>query len=489
MEIQKTVLSVETLVGTATAQAQLESAIPLPNGVRSEKVLSCEPEVSVRETVCAKDSVQVTGLLTLHLTVETEEEKPSAFDAAATFSHTLSVPGAAAQMSARVRAYAPSCTCRVEEGGLRMQTTLLLRGAVFSTDRQECIAGIEDAKGLETQGETVRLDRRTLLGAHSLRVRETVDAPVDAALLRASADADVERLVNGADGVLLEGTLTVSALYAAEDGGVVRQAYAIPFSDAIDAEANPSPCASVEVMQLNADYDADGELRIEAVLSLGLYGTASTEAAVLSDAYDKEGSFSCETKEIPCLTFSGERKHTAVLREPVYVPGHMKDVTRVLYTSATPAVTDTSVGEREASIDGLLLLSIVYRADDGRLYGFKTDLPFSLMLDPMGTLLLPEVSVRSAETTGSGHTLSCTVELKYGGEWYRQENLPLTIDVRPGAPRDPHEGILIYFTDEDDTIFSIGKRFGIAQSCVKQWNPRLSEPIREGVPVLLMRGR
>ena len=45
------------------------------------------------------------------------------------------------------------------------------------------------------------------------------------------------------------------------------------------------------------------------------------------------------------------------------------------------------------SIDGLLLLSIVYRADDGRLYGFRTDLPFSLPLDPMGTLLQVIVSL------------------------------------------------------------------------------------------------
>ncbi len=488
MEIQKTVLSVETLVGTAVAQAQLESAIPLPDGVQSEKVLSCEPEVSVREAICTRDGVQVTGLLLLHLTVETEEGRPAAFDASATFTHTIPLSGAAEQMSARAAAYAPTCLCRVEDGGLRMQTTLLLRTAVFSTERQECIAGIDDAKGLETQGGQICLDRRTLLGAHSLRVRETVDAPVDMTLLRASGYAEVGRLVNGADGILLEGTLTVTALFADAEGSVTRQVYAVPFTDTITAEANPAPTATVELQQLNADYDADGELQLEAALSVGLYGTATSEAAVLSDAYDSEGSFSCQTKTVPCLTYLGEHMRTTVLREPVAVPGHMKDVTRVMYTCAVPAITETRVEPTGASLDGLLLLNIVYRADDGRLYGFRTDVPFSIALDPVGTLLLPEIAVRSAEAAGSGRTLTCTVELRCGGEWYREQTVELTTDLRPGAPRDPHEGILIYFTDECDTVFSIGKRFGIPQETVRQWNPKLAEPIPEGVPVLLMRG-
>ena len=489
MEIQKTVLSAETLVGSATAQAQLESAIPLPSGVRSEKVLSCEPDVRVRETLCTKDGVQVTGLLLLHLVVETDANRPLSFDASATFTHELSLPGTTTEMTARAAAYAPACTCRVEEGGLRMQATLLLRAEVFSTERETCIAGIDDAKGLETQGESIRLVRRTLLGAHAIRVKETLDAPENLSLLTVHGTAEVGRIANGSGGLMLEGTLTVTALYYDGEGGAVPKVYAIPFSDSIDAEPNPQPSASAEVTQLEVNYDSDGELAIEAVLSLGVYGIAEETAWVLSDAYDSEGSFSCETKPVQCLNYVGERSRTTVLREPIYVPGHLKDVTRVLYVTATPAITDTVVNEREASIDGLLLLSVVYRADDGRLYGFKTDLPLSLPLEPFGTLLLPEITVRSAEATGSGRTLSCTVELKYGGEWYRQETARFTTDLKPGVPRDPHEGILVYFPDRGETVFSIGKRFGIPTAASRAQNPTLSEPIPDDASVLLMRGR
>ncbi|MDO4853218.1 MAG: DUF3794 domain-containing protein [Clostridia bacterium] len=487
MEIQKTVLSVETYIGSTTAQAQIESAIPLPSGVRSEKVLLCEPEVRVRDTVCTKDGISVTGLLLLHLVVETDAQEPTAFDASATFTHELTLAGVTPERNARASVYVPACTCRIEEGGLRMQATLLLRADVFASDRQTCIAGIDDAKGLETQGETVCLQRRTLLGAHSIRLRETVEAPEDMTLLRTNAIAEVGRIVNGSDGLLLEGTLTATAYYYDGEGGTVRNVYTIPFSDTIDAEPNPQPSATVEVQQLSTSYDAGGELSLEAVLSLGIYGFAEERVTVLSDAYDSEGSFSCETRTVPCLNYVGERTRQTVLREPIYVPGHLKDVTRVLFTAATPAVTDVIVNERDASIDGLLLLSIVCCGDDGRLYGFRTDLPFSLSLEPCGTVLIPTVSVRSVETTGSGRTLSCTVELNYGGEWYRQETVSLTADLTPGAPRDPHEGILIYFPDGNDTIFGIGKRFGIPTSEIRAQNPRLNEPLTDGSYVLLLR--
>ncbi len=476
MEIEKTNVTWETLCGTFTAQAQVESAIPLPTGIRSEKVLLCEPEVRVRETLCTKDGVQVTGLLLLHITVETDEQAPAAFDASATFTHELSAPGATTDMTARVSAYAPSCSCRTEEGGLRMAATLLLRADVFDTVHEVCIAGIADAKGLETQGETVRIARRTLLGAHSIRVRETLDAPADLTFLRAWGTAQVGRAVNGGEGLLLDGTLSVTSLYYDGAGGTVQRTDAVPFSDAITADQNPNPIASVEVQSLSASYDPDGALTVEAMLSLSVYGAVEETASVLSDAYDSEGSFSCTCKTVPCLRYIGERLQSAVLREPLAVPGHLKDITRVLFAAATPSITDTTVTETDAVIDGLLLVSVVCRDDDGRLCGFKTDVPFSLRSDAPGTLLLPRVEVSALEVTGSGRTLSAMIELRYGGEWYSSEAIRLTTDVTPGAPRDPHEGILLYFPDEGETVFSIGKRFGIPTAEIRAQNPNLSDP-------------
>ena len=487
MEIQKTMLSALALTGHTSAQAQLESAIPLPGGVHPQKVLSCEPQVQLQGPLCTKDGVQVTGLLLLHLTVETDGGAPLSFDASATFTHELSLPGVSPDMTARAAGYAPACACRVEEGGLRMQATLLLTADVFRPVRQECIAGIDEAEGLETQGDTVRLQNRILLGAHAIRLRESLDAPEGSTLLRAVASAEITRTANGTSGLLLEGAVRVNALYYDGEGGTVQRAYDIPFSDAIDGVPSGVPSASVEITQFDAAYDPDGSLSVEAALSISVHGTSEETVWILTDAYDSSGSFVSVTQSTPCLNYVGEQDRTAALREPVYVPNTRKDVTRVLYAAASPAITDTVVLENEARLDGLLLLSIVYRADDGALYGLHTDLPFSLPLDPMGTLLLPRIAVQSIDVSGSGRTLTVSAELKYGGEWYREETITFTTDLTPGEPCDPRRGILVYFPDPGETIFSVGKRFGVPTADIRAQNPHLCDPLSEGTSVILLR--
>ena len=61
MEIRKTTLTAETVFGRAAAQAQMESAIPLPQGKTLERVLSYESEALVREVSCRDGAVVVTG--------------------------------------------------------------------------------------------------------------------------------------------------------------------------------------------------------------------------------------------------------------------------------------------------------------------------------------------------------------------------------------------------------------------------------------------
>ena len=61
MEIRKTTLLTETLFGETTAQAQMESAIPLPQGKTLERVLSAESEAAITDVNCRDGAIVVTG--------------------------------------------------------------------------------------------------------------------------------------------------------------------------------------------------------------------------------------------------------------------------------------------------------------------------------------------------------------------------------------------------------------------------------------------
>jgi anti-sigma B factor antagonist len=168
MEIRKTTLLTETLFGETVAEAQMESAIPLPKGKTLERVLSAESEATVSEISCRDGAIVVAGTMTLRPTVESAERLPYAFEAAAEFSHTVRMEGVTPEMTARVSAEIPACSVKREDGGLRMQATVQLRAAVFQPEQIDCITGLDDAKDAETL--TLDFSKLEYISSAGLRV-------------------------------------------------------------------------------------------------------------------------------------------------------------------------------------------------------------------------------------------------------------------------------------------------------------------------------
>ena len=488
MEIRKTTLTTETLFGETTVEVQMESAIPLPQGKTLERVLSAESEAKVDEIACRDGAIVVTGTMTLKPTVESAERQPYAFEAAAEFSHTIRMEGVTPDMSARVTAEIPACTVRREDGGLRMQASVQLRTAVFQPTQIVCVTGLDDAKDAETQTASVTLKKRTLLGAHSLRMSETVAAPRGMTVIGARATPLVNGLIKGTEGMLPQGELRLCVLYGAADGGIRCEQYALPFSDVISCEPGENAFAAATLTALSVTADGEGEATVDAALSIGVYGCVSETQRILTDAYDAAGDFSCETGRARALNYEGAWNQTVQLNESIPVPAHMKDAYLPLYAALRPAVTRVSVQDGRAVVEGVLSATVVYRDDDGMKQSFTYELPLSFDTEARGTLPIVHLRAFDAALSGTGRTVSLNVSVAVEAEWYRAIAFDHVPELAPGVPRETDCGMLVWFSDPDETLFSIGKRFGVPTARVRACNPTLSEPIAEGTPVLLIRG-
>jgi hypothetical protein len=487
MEIRKTTLLTETLFGETVAEAQMESAIPLPQGKTLERVLSAECEAALREIACRDGAVVVTGTMTLRPTVESNDRIPYAFEAAAEFTHTIRMDGITPEMTARVTPEIPACSLRREDGGLRMQATVQLRTVVFRPEQIACITGLEDAPEAEIRTSGVTLKRRTLLGAHSLRLSETIDAPRGMTVIRASGTPLVNGLVKGADGMIPQGELKLCVLFGAADGGIRKEQYSIPFSDVIGCEPGENAFASASLSSLSVTVEEEGAATVDAALSIGVYGSSSDTQRILTDAYDAARSFSCETTHAQALNYEAAWNQTVQLNESVPVPAHMKDAYLPLYAALRPAVTRVSVENGKGVIEGVLSVTIVYRDDDGIKQSFTHELPMLFETDAKGTLLIPRIKAYDAKLSGGGRSVSLSVTVSIDAEWYREIGFDCVPELGPGTPPETDAGMLVWFADPDETLFSIGKRFGVPTARVKACNPTLSEPIREGTPVILIR--
>ena len=487
MEIRKTTLMTETLFGETVAEAQMESAIPLPQGKTLERVLSAESEATVNEISCRDGAVVVTGTMTLKPTVESAERLPYAFEAAAEYTHTIRMEGVTPEMSARVNAEIPACSVRREDGGLRMQATVQLRAAVFKTEQIECVTGIEDARDAETQTASVTLKKRALLGAHSLRMSESIDAPRGLTVIRASGTPLVNGLVKGTEGMLPQGELKLSVLYGAADGGIRREQYSLPFSDVIVCEPGENAFASATLTSLSVTVEEEGTATVDAALSIGVYGGTSESLRILTDAYDAACDFSCEIGHARALNYEGAWSQTVQMNENVPVPSHMKDAYLPLYAALRPAVTRASVEDGRGIIDGVLAATVVYRDDDGMKQSFTYELPLSFETEAKGTLPIVRLRTFDATLSGGGRTVALGFTAAVDVEWYREIGFDHVPALGPGTPCETDCGMLVWFADPNESLFSIGKRFGVPTARVRACNPTLSEPIKEGTPVLLIR--
>ena len=489
MEIRKTTLTTETPFARTTAQAQMESAIPLPQGKTLDRVLSHESEATVREAVCRDGAVVVTGTMTVRPTVESAQREPYAFEASADFSHTIRLDGVTPEMNARVRAEIPACSLQYEDGGLRMQATVELNATVLAQKQITCITEIDGVKGLERLTGTVTLKKRALLGAKSAHLNESFNAPQSATVMKASGAPLVTGMLRGSDGMRVEGELRLSILYLLPDGGIRREQTGVPFADVVPCEAGENATAAVTVKSLSAVVEEDGTATVDATLSIGVYGCVTDTQRVLADAYGEEGDFLCRTETATVQNYEAVFAQTVQLNETLTVPSHMKDAYQPLYASIRTAITDASVSDGRGRIEGVLAATVVYRDDDGIKQSFTQELPLSFDTEAKGDVLIPQVRVIDDALTGGGRTVGLRLTLCVEAEWYCSASFAYVPELLPAPEREADSGMLVWFADPDESLFSIGKRFALPTARVRACNPTLNEPIAAGTPVLIFRNR
>jgi hypothetical protein len=175
------------------------------------------------------------------------------------------------------------------------------------------------------------------------------------------------------------------------------------------------------------------------------------------------------------------------MTENIPVPSHMKDAYLPLYAALRPAVTRAAVENGKGMIEGVLAATVVYRDDDGMKQSFTYELPLSFETEAKGTLPIVRFRAFDATLSGSGRTVAFGATVSVEAEWYRAIAFDHVPELGPGTPCETDCGMLVWFADPDETVFSVGKRFGVPTARVKACNPTLSEPIKEGTPVLLIR--
>ena len=488
MEVEKVSFNVDTLCLQLEEQVPIESAIPLPQGRTAGNVLSVTPQLQIREVRVGEAGVRLSGQLQLHLVAETGERVLFSFDAAAEFTHLISARITADNLQPRIYGQLLKCACHREDDGLRLSAVLDLKVWLLQPREMVAVSAIRGAVGLESREEAILTRRRSLQGAKALQVRDELGVEAGTNVLESKGTVRIVSARPAGEGLALEGELYASLVLLDPEGRLREMAVRTPFTDTVKLEGpmNQSTALTAELTGLAAR--ADGEaLFLNGDVSLSVYGGAESRVRVLFDAYDEGGSFLCHREEAAGLMYLGPVSREETVEGPLAVPNHMPEVQQVLYSRALPAITRLEPVERGTLLEGVVLVTTVYRCDSGLLHSFTGEVPFSLTLPGQEGMVLPLNAAAFSTVTGRGRVLQGRVDLLFWGEQYAENRIEYTDDLLAGPGTRQNRGILIYAPDPDESLFAVGKRFGIPQSRLRELNEDLSEPFSGAERILIIK--
>ena len=488
MDVEKVSFNVDTLCMRLEEQVPIESAIPLPQGRTAGSVLSVTPQLQIREVRVSETGVRLSGQLQLHLIAETGERVLFSFDAAAEFTHLISARITEDALQPRIFGQLLKCACHREDDGLRLSAVLDLKVWLMAPREIGAVSAIRGAVGLESREEIIVTRRRSLQGAKAVQVRDELGVEAGTNVLEAKGTVRVLSARPAGEGMALDGELYSSLVLLDPEGRLREMPVRTPFSDTVKLEgpANGSPALSAELTGLAARTDGEA-LFLNGDVSVSAYGGAESRLRVLSDAYDEGGTFLCHREEKTGLMYLGPVLKEETVEGPLTVPNHMPEVQQVLYSRALPAVTGLESGDGGTLLEGVALVTTVYRCDSGLLHSFTGEVPFSLTLPGQGDLVLPLSAAAFSTVTGRGRVLQGRVELLFSGEQYAQSRIGYTDDLLAGPGTQPGRGILIYAPDPEENLFTVGKRFGIPQARLRELNGELTEPFLGTERILIIK--
>ena len=477
MDVEKVSFNVDTLYMQLGEQVPIESAIPLPQGRTAGSVLSVTPELQIREVRVGETGVRLSGQLQLHLIAETGERVLFSFDAAAEFTHLISARITEDGLQPRIYGQLLKCACHREDDGLRLSAVLDLKVWLLLPREVGAVSAIRGAVGLESREETIVTRRRSLQGAKAIQVRDELGVEAGTNVLESKGTVRILSSRQTGDGMALEGELYSSLVLLDPEGRLREMPVRTPFTDTVKLEGQNGQGAALNAELNGLSARTDGEaLFLSGDVSVSAYGGAESRMRILYDAYDEGGTFLCHREEKTGLMYLGPVLKEETVEGSLAVPNHMPDVQQVLYSRALPAITGLEPTEGGTLLEGVVLVTTVYRCDSGLLHSFTGEVPFSLTLPGQGDLVLPLSAAAFSTVTGRGRVLQGRVELLFSGEQYAENPIGYTDDLLAGPGTQPGRGILIYAPDPDENLFTVGKRFGIPQRRLQELNGELSEP-------------
>ncbi len=498
LELVKESIRINNLVGEDTAQTVVEHDIIVPDtNPDAVRILLIDGEVYEKSSEVLQDKVAVNGAIRYKILYISDDEsrKVRSINTSSDFSYNVDVLNARFGLKANVKCEIEHIDYEILYGRkIKVKSIVKFDVKVCEEAEHDFVNNIDGLEDIETLKDYI--DINSTLGENSAycNVNESIEIPAGKPTIKEILRSDIK--IVGKDykvsdnKIIAKGDLNILTLYIADDeeNSIQFMEHELPFTQFIDLQGVNEACeCEVDYRIINYSFraaeDNDGELRIlntEVELMLKAQAYERKRIDILADAYSLSRKLAIEQKPFKTKKVISKEKSQINIKETVYVDGDNPGIAEVFNVLSKPSLIECNIGNGNITIEGAIKNSILYLANNSEqpVSCYDCEIPFRQNIDikdinpKMGCEIELDVehcnySMLSANEVEIRAIVNVCIKVVDTVE------VPLVSRVSESPieeKRSESPSITIYFSQPDDNLWKIAKKYYTTVDNIKKIN-------------------
>lgn len=370
---------------------------------------------------------------------------------------------------------------------LRLRAVVSLDYEICRISEREICTGVDDEKA-ETRKTEISLENTCNISEHEFSVKELLEVPSGQSSVNELLKTDVRisdteyKTVSGK--VIIKGNMGICILYTDNDFEIRYIEAELPFTEVLDAPGvgENTTCDidySVVGVMCTIEPDSDGDMRLADVvidMSASIRGYENETEEILEDCYIPYTKTECIHDEIVLSETVVKPTGQYTIREVIDFTDKMPELSAVYNIMANPVIVKTELQRNKLLIEGKIEAYVLYLTDslENPIYSIKRDIKFSYMIDcetPTDGLRVevkPTVK-HISYNLNSGGALELRCILMIEAKLIKDAAISNIKEIKT-EDCEKRNGIIIYFTESGDDIWSVAKRYAVPCSTIMKFN-------------------
>lgn len=506
MDIKREMVKIENVMGRTTAQAMIEGEISPPS-TRPDigRVLSVEGKVNMGHMEVLENKVMMDGSVAFQVVYVSKDDEIVGFESVSGFKHSVEMEGIAPGMRGCITPKLSHVEYLFAEGR-RIQV-----GAVVDMDIQieqtqelELLSEINGVQGVQVLPKSIQVPSIQERRNASLMLRENIQLPQGLPAIKQVLETQgyvkVRDIHQEAGKVSVEGDLKITVTYLSLDDAtpMAQSCHVLPFEQIIPVDENevdftPYVSGSVQEIYAQGIEDEEGLINIEAIVELEVECWKVRMVDIIGDAYSPDMLMKPQTMPVQMRQCVTQQNDKFAMRESIALPDGMPQIGRVLCVMARPVLTNTLPTINKVQLEGMLMCEVIYMSRENGVQSFVSEVAITQDVDLPNLSEGMEAEVRldleQVVASGGGDEVELKISFDCLAKGYavcNQEMITgMAVEERTEALPG---GILIYFADRRETLWSVAKKYAMTMDSILRYNPNVQgHEVKPGEKLLLYR--